>query len=196
MSLLPRDIIEKNLRASIEAKQAMLADTEMSGQFSKAALCVIKPYQKGGRLYIAGNGDSAADGQHLAAEFVSRLSPDRNPLPTAAMTVDSSLLTAIGNDFGYEIFFSRQVYGKVTAHDVFLGITTLGNSKNILKVLQGSRECGVSSLLFAGDDGGHTAPLADHVVIAEGRATSTIQELHIVLAHTLCECVEQAIFPN
>lgn len=196
MSLYPKDTLKKNLRASIEAKQAMLADEEMLGRFYKAAELVINAYRKGGRLYIAGNGGSAADAQHLAAEFVSKLARDRDPLPAEALTVDSSLLTAIGNDYGYENVFSRQVYGKVRSHDVFLGITTSGNSENVIKALQACRERGIPSVLFAGGDGGRAASLADHVVIAKGHATSTIQELHIVLAHTLCECVEQAIFPN
>lgn len=196
MSLYPKDTLKKNLRASIEAKRAMLADEEMLGRFYKAAELVINAYRKGGRLYIAGNGGSAADAQHLAAEFVSKLGRDRDPLPAEALTVDSSLLTAIGNDYGYENVFSRQVYGKVRSHDVFLGITTSGNSENVIKALQACRERGIPSVLFAGGDGGRAASLADHVVIAKGHATSTIQELHIVLAHTLCECVEQAIFPN
>jgi len=136
MSLYPRETLVKNIRTSIEAKQAMLADTEMLGQFSKAAELVINAYRKGGRLYVAGNGGSAADAQHLAAEFVSKLARDRDPLPAEALTVDSSLLTAIGNDYGFDMVFARQVYGKVTERDVFLGITTSGNSENIIKALQ------------------------------------------------------------
>jgi len=196
MSLYPRETLVKNIRTSIEAKQAMLADTEMLGQFSKAAELVINAYRKGGRLYVAGNGGSAADAQHLAAEFVSKLARDRDPLPAEALTVDSSLLTAIGNDYGFDMVFARQVYGKVTERDVFLGITTSGNSENIIKALQACRARGIPSVLFTGGDGGRSAQFADHVVIAKGRATATIQELHIVLAHTLCECVEQAIFSN
>lgn len=196
MKIDTRKILQKNLLASIEAKQQMLADTEMLDCFRKAAECVIDAYQNNGRLYIAGNGGSAADAQHLAAEFVSKLARDRDPLPAEAITVDSSLLTAIGNDYGYEMVFARQIYGKVTKRDVFLGITTSGKSPNIIKALQACTDRGVLSILFSGGDGGAAAKFADHVIIAKGLTTATIQELHIVLAHTLCECVEQAIFPD
>jgi len=191
-----RDVLQKNFQASIEAKQQMLADTEMLDAFCEAAERVIEAYQNNGRLYIAGNGGSAADAQHLAAEFVSKLARDRDPLPAEAMTVDSSLLTAIGNDYGYEMVFARQIYGKVTERDVFLGITTSGKSPNIIKALQACTDRGVPSIIFSGGDGGPAAQLANHVIIARGLTTATIQELHIVLAHTLCECVEQAIFPS
>jgi D-sedoheptulose 7-phosphate isomerase len=148
----------------------------------------------GGRLYIAGNGGSAADAQHLAAEFVSKLSRDRAPLPAEALTVDSSILTAIGNDYGYDFVFSRQLAGKATSKDVFLGITTSGQSANILKALEECRLLKIPSIVFCGRDGGAAKELADYCILAPGIATSTIQELHILLAHTLCECVEGAMF--
>ena len=166
----------------------------MLNRFSIAVDMVVKHYQAGGRIYIAGNGGSAADAQHLAAEFVSKLARDRDPLPAEALTVDSSILTAIGNDYGFERVFSRQLAGKASAADVFLGITTSGRSPNILRALEQCRAMGVSSLIFTGGDGGPAALLADHCVIAPGNLTSTIQEVHIVLAHTLCESVEVAIF--
>jgi D-sedoheptulose 7-phosphate isomerase len=162
--------------------------------FSKAVDAVIECYQKGGRIYIAGNGGSAADAQHLAAEFVSKLARDRAPLPAEALTTDSSILTAIGNDYGFENVFSRQLAGKATAIDVFLGITTSGQSPNILSALEQCRIMGVPSIVFCGRSGGKVKAVADHCIVAPGIATSTIQELHIVLAHTLCECVEVAMF--
>ena len=143
--------LKKNIQASISAKQQLIDDEHCLAQFSKAVEVVIECYKKGGRIYIAGNGGSAADAQHLAAEFVSKLARDRAPLAAEALTTDSSILTAIGNDYGFEKVFSRQLAGKATKIDVFLGITTSGQSPNI-------------------------------------------QELHIVLAHTLCECVEIAMF--
>ena len=186
--------LKKNLQASIQAKQTLLADAEVLVQFGRAADLVVERYRNGGRIYIAGNGGSAADAQHLAAEFVSKLARDRAPLPAEALTVDSSILTAIGNDYGYDLVFSRQLAGKATDKDVFLGITTSGKSPNILKALEQCRVLGVPSILFCGRDGGPAKALADHCIIAPGVATSTIQELHIVLAHTLCESVEVAIF--
>ena len=196
MNADPIDVLNKNLRASIAAKQALLDAPETLAAFERAVQRVIACYRNGGRLYIAGNGGSAADAQHLAAEFVSKLARDREPLPAEAMTVDSSLITAIGNDYGYEQVFARQVRGKMTEHDVFLGITTSGNSRNIIEALGACRERGLPSVLFSGRGGGPAAALADYPVVARGDATSTIQELHIVLAHTLCECVERAVFPD
>ena len=192
----PVDVLAKNLRASMEAKRTLLNTPETMNAFARAVDRTVACYRNGGRLYIAGNGGSAADAQHLAAEFVSKLARDRDPLPAEAMTVDSSLITAIGNDYGYERIFARQVQGKMTERDVFLGITTSGKSPNIIEALKVCRERTVSSLLFSGRDGGPAAALADYPVVACGDATSTIQELHIVLAHTLCECVEHAVFPD
>ncbi|GAB2182049.1 D-sedoheptulose 7-phosphate isomerase [Denitratisoma sp. agr-D3] len=186
--------LRKNVLAAVEAKQLLLQDEATLTIFSKAVDTVVGCYKAGGRIYIAGNGGSAADAQHLAAEFVSKLSRDRAPLPAEALTVDSSILTAIGNDYGYDKVFSRQLAGKATANDVFLGITTSGQSPNILLALQECRQLQIPSLAFCGRDGGAAITAADYCIIAPGKATSTIQEIHIVLAHTLCECVEVAIF--
>jgi D-sedoheptulose 7-phosphate isomerase len=186
--------LKKNLEASIQAKQQLLEDAENQALFSKAVEAVVRRYKQGGRIYIAGNGGSAADAQHLAAEFVSKLARDRAPLAAEALTVDSSILTAIGNDYGFDLVFSRQLAGKATSKDVFLGITTSGQSPNILKALEQCRTLGVPSIVFCGRDGGKAKAMADYCIIAPGTATSTIQEMHIVLAHTLCECVESAIF--
>ena len=188
-------LLEKNILAAIEAQKILLADDGFMSTFKQAAEHVVSCYQKGGRLYIAGNGGSAADSQHLAAEFVSRLARDRNPLPAEALTTDSSILTAISNDYGFEHVFSRQLMGKLQKNDVFLGITTSGQSPNILKALEQCRVKGVKSILFTGRDGGTAKNLADYSLIAPGKIINTIQEIHILLAHTLCECVEQALFP-
>jgi D-sedoheptulose 7-phosphate isomerase len=187
-------VLRKNLVASIAAKQRFLDSAEQIQSFAKAVDVVVRRYREGGRIYIAGNGGSAADAQHLAAEFVSKLARDRAPLAAEALTVDSSILTAIGNDYGYEQVFSRQLAGKAGAKDVFLGITTSGKSPNILKALEQCRALGVPSIVFCGRDGGPARALADYCIIATGTETSTIQELHIVLAHSLCECVESALF--
>lgn len=185
--------LTKNLEASIQAKRQLLSDAALLAAFDDAVQMVVLRYGAGGRLYIAGNGGSAADAQHLAAEFVSKLARDRNPLPAEALTVDSSILTAIGNDYGYENVFARQIAGKATGKDVFLGITTSGRSPNILKALEQCSKQGIPSIVFSGGDGGKAKSLATHCIIAPGAVTSTIQEVQIVLAHTLCECVESAI---
>lgn len=192
--LNPAERLKKNLESSIQAKYQLLADTDRLSQFSKAVETVIDRYKHGGRIYIAGNGGSAADAQHLAAEFVSKLARDRAPLPAEALTVDSSVLTAISNDYGFDMVFARQLAGKATAKDTFLGITTSGRSSNILRALEQCHVMKIPSIVFCGHDGGTAKALADHCIVAPGTATSTIQELHIVLAHTLCECVESAMF--
>jgi D-sedoheptulose 7-phosphate isomerase len=190
----PANILQKNLQASLEAKRLLLDSPGVIAQFSLAAEKVAQCYLLGGRIYIAGNGGSAADAQHLAAEFVSKLAKGRAPLPAEALTVDSSVITAIGNDYGYDQIFSRQIEGKMTRKDIFLGITTSGESPNIIKALQTCRIMGIASVTFCGHDGGTAKSLADYCIIAPGKTTGTIQELHIVLAHSLCEYVEQVIF--
>ena len=193
--MTPAQTLTQNITDSFRAKERLLSDAAAMATFSEAVAHVIDCYRAGGRLYIAGNGGSAADAQHLAAEFVSKLARERSPIPAEALTTDSSILTAIGNDYGFENIFSRQLAGKLQANDVFLGITTSGRSTNILKALEQCRTKGVKSIIFTGRDGGQAKDMAEFCVIAPGQKTSTIQELHIVLAHTLCECVEQALFP-
>jgi len=190
------ETLSRNLTDSIQAKKRFRDDVEMAAIFSIAVEHVIDCYRAGGRLYIAGNGGSAADAQHLAAEFAGKLARDRSPLPAEALTTDSSVLTAIGNDFGYEHIFSRQLAGKIRRHDVFLGITTSGKSGNILKALEQCRSSGVKSIVFTGRDGGSVKTIADYCIRVPGEKTSVIQELHIILAHTLCECVEAIFFPH
>jgi len=188
-------MLQTNIQDSIDAKQTMLSSGPFLEKFALATASVIKSYLAGGRLYIAGNGGSAADSQHLAAEFISKLARDRNPLPAEALTTDTSILTAIGNDYGFEHVFSRQLIAKLRPEDMFLGISTSGNSKNILTALDICRQRNVKSILFTGHSGGMAAQFADFSLIVPGARTSTIQELHIVLAHSLCEAVESVLMP-
>jgi D-sedoheptulose 7-phosphate isomerase len=189
------DFLTQRLHLSLNAKQELLAQPETLATFDAAVTELIARYRRGGRLYIAGNGGSAADAQHLATEFVSRLQRDRAPLPAEALTVDTSALTAIANDYGFEYVFSRQLEAKARPEDMLLAITTSGRSANILRVLQTARTQGIPSLLFTGHQGGEARTLADFCVIAPGADTNTIQEIHIVLAHALCGAVEAALFP-
>ena len=186
--------LKQNILQSIAAKEELLQQEEQLGIFAEAVEKVLSCYQQGGRIYIAGNGGSAADAQHLAAEFVSKLAKDRDPLPAEALTVDSSILTAIGNDYGFEEIFSRQIAGKLTKKDIFLGITTSGNSMNIIKAVDTCNEMNIPTIVFSGNGGGLVKKKANYCVVAPGNKTSTIQEVHIVLAHTLCECIEKQIF--
>ena len=187
------DTLKHNLNASIQAKNAFLVDSEQMAVFQSAVHMVIERYRKGGRLYIAGNGGSAADAQHLACEFVVRLGHDRPSLPAEALTVDSSILTAISNDYGFDEVYARQLSGKATESDLFLALSTSGNSLNIIKALKQCRLMGLPCILLTGRDGGNAKNLADFVIVAPGEATSTIQEVHMVLCHTLCACVEIAL---
>jgi D-sedoheptulose 7-phosphate isomerase len=191
-----KNTLKKNLSASIEAKQHFLLQDDQLAVFDKAVQEIVDRYRRGGRLYIAGNGGSAADAQHLAAEFVSKLARDRAPLAAEALTVDTSILTAIGNDYGYDQVFSRQIAGKMTGKDIFLGITTSGRSPNILNALDTCRQMAIPTIVLTGGDGGPAIEKADYCIVASGQMTSTIQEIHVVLAHSLCECVERAIFEN
>ncbi len=188
------NVLMRNINASMKAQELVLKDLYLNTLFENAVNATINCYRSGGRLYIAGNGGSAADAQHLAAEFVSKLARDRSPLPAEALTVDSSILTAIGNDYGFDQVFSRQLAAKLTQNDIFLGITTSGRSPNILRALEMAKTKGVPTILFSGHDGGSAKEFADFPIIVPGDMTSTIQELHILLAHSLCESVELAIF--
>ncbi len=188
------EVLKSNLTTSINAKKLFLEKKDQLIEFSNAVEAVVKAYKKGGRIYIAGNGGSAADAQHLAAEFISKLAKDRDPLPAEALTVDSSVITAIGNDYGYDEIFSRQILGKMRPHDIFLGITTSGNSQNIIRALEVCKSLNIPSIVFTGHDGGKVAQIAEHCILVTGEETATIQELHIVLAHSLCQCVEAEIF--
>ena len=190
------EVLIRNLKQSIAAKEAMLESAPAIAIFDRAVARVVACYKSGGRLYIAGNGGSAADAQHLAAEFVGRFARERAPLPAEALTVDSSILTAIGNDYGYDEVFARQILGKMTERDIFLGITTSGNSANIVAALTACQSLRVPTIVFSGHAGGQVRDLADDCIIATGRTTAEIQEIHIVLAHSLCECVESALFPE
>ncbi len=186
--------LKDNLRESIRIKENFLLDAHAIAAFEKAAEWCVKTYQKGGRLYIAGNGGSAADAQHMAAELVSKLARPRNPLPAEALTVDTSILTAISNDYGFDQVFSRQIAGKMLANDLFLGITTSGKSRNIIQAIKTCREMGIPSVILTGGTGGEVKGLADLCIIVDATTTSRVQELHTVLYHSLCECIETAIF--
>jgi len=189
-------LLRQALLDSIAAKQRFL---ELEGElaaFDRALALVVEAYRRGGRLYVAGNGGSAADAQHLVAELVVRLGVERGPLAAESLTVDSSILTAAANDYGYDQVFARQIAAKMRPGDIFLAISTSGDSPNILRALEECRRRGFSSILFGGRGGGAAAPLADYRVIAYGDRTNLIQEQHIVFAHALCACLEREMFPG
>ncbi len=182
--------IQKSFENSYLNMKALSDHKELQSQLVQTAELIVSKYRSGGCLFVCGNGGSAADAQHLVAELVSKLAKDRTPIRAFALTVDTSILTAIGNDYGYDLVFDRQVRGLMTQNDVLLAITTSGHSPNILKALMACREIGASSVLLSGRDGGKARALADHVLLAPGDYTAVIQEAHLAMYHTLCHLIE------
>lgn len=188
--------LSSRLNKSIEAFQSFINDKSKLDSFEKAIILLVESFHNDGRLYIAGNGGSAADAQHMAAELVCKLGRNRNPIPAEALTVDTSTLTAIANDFGYDKVFARQLHAKMRKDDVFLAITTSGASKNILEALKFCHDRDFNSILLTGHGGGEAAKLAGISVMADGGDTSVIQELHLAIEHAICSCVENELFPS
>jgi D-sedoheptulose 7-phosphate isomerase len=158
------------------------------------ANAILTALKGGGKILLAGNGGSAGDAQHIAGEFLSRLNFDRSPLPAIALTTDTSVMTAIGNDYGYEKIFERQVNGLGNPGDVFIGISTSGRSPNILSALRAARSKGLVTVGLCGEDPRDMGPLCDLTVRAPSGNTPMIQQIHIVAAHIICGGVELALF--
>ena len=178
---------------SLAALQHSAQDRELHSVITEVARSIETSLRGGGKLLIAGNGGSAADAQHLAAEFLSRFLVDRRPLPAVALTTNSSVLTAIGNDFGFENVFERQVRGLGRPGDVFLAISTSGRSPNILLALQAAREIGLVTVGFSGAAETDMRALCRHFLAAPSRETAIIQQIHIVAGHAICALVERAM---
>jgi D-sedoheptulose 7-phosphate isomerase len=169
-------------------------DDAMLAAVVKTADAITQAFKRGDKLLIAGNGGSAADAQHIAAEFLSRFKLDRAPLPAIALTTDTSNLTAIGNDYGFEQVFERQVRGLGRKGDVFIGITTSGRSPNIIAALKAAREIGLTNIGFTGMPGAPMSALCDVTLVAPSDETALIQQIHITAAHAICEVVERNLF--
>ena len=185
--------LTQSIAASIATKQALLADEQMLEKIVEVAQLCVAAYQRGNKIMFAGNGGSAADAQHLAAEFVSRFEFDRPGLPAIALSTDTSMLTAIGNDYGFERVFLRQLEAQARPGDVFVGITTSGRSKNILAALGACARLAFTPVVLAGA-GGELAAWDPHVLRMPSTHTPRIQECHILVGHHICAAVERAIF--
>ena len=188
------DSITEHFRRSREALERAAADGEMLQAMIRATETIATALRNGNKLLIAGNGGSAADAQHIAGEFLSRLNFDRNPLPAIALTTDTSVLTAIGNDYGFEHVFERQVRGLAHKGDVLLAISTSGRSPNILAGLRAARAVGAATVGFTGNANSPMLALCDICVRAPSDSTPQIQQIHIVAAHAICGLVEQELF--
>ena len=196
MNPLPIDFapqLRAGIEASIATKQALLADTKLLQRILDAGSLMVDAFRRGNRVIFAGNGGSAADAQHFAAEFVSRFEFDRPGLPSLSLATDTSMLTAIGNDYGYEHLFRRQLEAQARPGDVFVGITTSGRSKNILAAFEVCKRLEVTSVALCGL-GGELENNVDVVLRAPSAHTPRIQECHVLIGHMLCAHVEQAIF--
>jgi D-sedoheptulose 7-phosphate isomerase len=184
------EAIRSSLQRSAEIMAQSASSPALLDQIVQASLALKKAYLAGGALFVAGNGGSAADAQHIVAELVVKLGKNRSPIRAFAMSVDTSILTACGNDFGFEYCFSRQVEGLMAKNDVFLGISTSGNSSNILNAFEKCRERGLTSILLSGATGGKARTLATHSILVPSNETRFIQESHLSIYHTLCERLE------
>ena len=175
-------------------KQALLADTAFMERIDAAAQLMIKSLQNGGKVHFCGNGGSAADAQHLAAELSGRFYFDRPPLNAEALHCNTSYLTAVGNDYGYEHVFSRLLRGTAKRGDVLVGISTSGNSKNILQAYETAKEMGIVIISLTGETGGVMKDFSDILLNVPSTDTPRIQESHIMIGHIICEIVETTLF--
>ena len=181
----------EQLIASAQIK-LRLAETHAAA-IAAAAEAVARCLDRGGKVLVCGNGGSAADAQHLAGELVGRFKTNRRPYPAIALTTDTSVLTGIANDFGYEQVFSRQVEALVEAGDVVVGISTSGESENVVRALEVARRLGATTVALAGRDGGRLAPLGHHAIVVPSHDTPRVQEAHIAIIHILCDLAETAL---
>ncbi|PWK77734.1 D-sedoheptulose 7-phosphate isomerase [Mucilaginibacter oryzae] len=189
-------IVESQIKSSIAVKTAFLESPELLAQVAEVSAIVTNAYKQNKKTLLAGNGGSAADAQHIAGEFVSRFYFDRPGLPSIALTTDTSVLTAIGNDYGYEKLFGRQVQALGNEGDIFIGISTSGNSPNIIKALEVCKEKNIISIGLTGMSGGKMAELCDYCIKVPSNETPRIQEVHILIGHIICCIVEAEIFSD
>ncbi len=190
-----KQFLQQSFQESAKNFLALSENTEYIAKLDLAAQMIVDSFQQGGGFFAAGNGGSAADAQHIVAEFVVKLDKDRTAMKAFTLSADTSTMTAIGNDFGYDYVFARQVKALMKKGDIFFAITTSGNSKNILEALKACRQVGAYSILLTGKKGGLAVEqkLADHVLIAPGQHTANIQEAHMASYHALCFLVEKLL---
>ncbi len=185
-------IIQKRFKESGEVKARFLK--ENLSKLLEAIKLISQTFEAGNKIFFFGNGGSAADAQHIAAEFVNRYIMDRPPLPAISLTTDTSILTSISNDMAFDEIFSRQLKALGKDGDVAVGISTSGNSPNVLKAFEVAKELGMKTVALTGNDGGVLAKIADISLVVSSSSTPRIQETHILVGHLLCEMVEHQLF--
>jgi D-sedoheptulose 7-phosphate isomerase len=188
--------IKNIIEESIAVKNKILGDESMLDTIEKVTAATVAALKKGKRIYFCGNGGSAADAQHLAAEFSGRFYLDRDALPAEALHCNTSYLTAVANDYSYDVIYSRLVKGLAHEGDVLVGLSTSGNSVNITRAFETAREKGVITVGFTGEAGGKMKPLSDYLFNVPSKNTPRIQESHIMIGHIICELVEERYFSS
>jgi D-sedoheptulose 7-phosphate isomerase len=191
-----QDQIKSIIGASIRVKQEILETPALLQALEQAVTVMTSALQKGNRIWFCGNGGSAADAQHLAAEFSGRFYKDRKALPAEALHCNSSYMTAVANDYSYDEVYSRLVNGITLPGDVLVGLSTSGNSANIVRAFETARDCGVQTIGFTGASGGKLSSLSDILFNVPSSDTPRIQESHILLGHIICQLVEELYFPG
>lgn len=189
-------VLQRSLQESIALKQEVLNSSAIAKVVDALSKEMIEVLKQGGKILFCGNGGSAADAQHLAAELSGRFYYDRPPLAAEALHVNTSFLTAVANDYSFDEVYARMVnaYGK--PGDMLVGLSTSGNSPNVIKALEAANKMGMVTAAFTGESGGKAKPLAKHTVQIPSTDTPRIQELHMLIGHSICEMVEQTIFPK
>jgi D-sedoheptulose 7-phosphate isomerase len=185
-----KDIIE----SSVKVKQQILEDAALLGRIEEVTAVITEAFKNGKKVLFCGNGGSAADAQHLSAEFSGRFYSDRNPLPSEALHCNTSYLTAVANDYGYDVVYSRMVKGMGQPGDVLVGLSTSGNSVNILKAFDQAKELGMITVGFTGATGGKMKEASDYLINVPSGDTPRIQESHIMIGHIVCQLVEANLF--
>ncbi len=186
--------VSRSIQASIAVKERLLVSSEIISTVAKASEILVDALNQGNKVLLFGNGGSAADAQHIAAEFVGRFAFNRPALPALALSVNASSLTAIGNDYGFDVVFSRQIEALGRPGDVAIGISTSGNSPNVLKGMSAAKRITLQTIALTGCTGGELKNAADHCICVPSTDTARIQECHILIGHILSELVEQTIF--
>jgi D-sedoheptulose 7-phosphate isomerase len=186
--------VKSLIESSIVTKQSLLDSSDAVAMIAKVSDLLVDALKQGNKVLLAGNGGSAADAQHIAAELVGRFAFDRPALPALALSVNSSCVTAIGNDYGFDQVFSRQIEALGRSGDVMIGISTSGNSLNVLRAVEVAKKMGLHTVVLTGLHGGKLKGAADHCICAPSNETPRIQECHILIGHIVSELVEQEIF--
>lgn len=190
------NLLQSRITASVQLKQSLLNNTSLLETVTTVANMAAEAYRNGNKVMWCGNGGSAADAQHLAAELSGRFYYDRPPLNSDAFHVNTSYLTAVANDYSYDQVYSRLVQAMCRKGDILIGLSTSGNSGNVVKAFEKARELGVITVGFTGETGGKMKPFSDYLINIPSTDTPRIQECHMLLGHTLCEIVEQQLFPK